>query len=51
DGQWADVDTFHKAYVFTYDNVSWTNFPNLVRRLKGYKMHFVTIVVGVGRRD
>ncbi|KAH9514808.1 hypothetical protein Btru_023694 [Bulinus truncatus] len=52
DGQWADVDTFHKAYVFTYDRTNWANFPDLVRQLKSYKMHFVTIVdPGIGANN
>ncbi|XP_059172731.1 sucrase-isomaltase, intestinal-like [Physella acuta] len=47
DGQWADVDTFHKSYVFTYDTKKWANFPALVRQLRKDNMHFVTIVVSL----
>ncbi|CAF4343495.1 unnamed protein product [Rotaria socialis] len=44
DVQWTDIDTMSSYLDFTYDDVNFHGFPQLVRALQAEGMHYVNII-------
>ena len=44
DVQWTDIDVMSNHLDFTYDNISFNGFPELIKGLRSQGKHYVNII-------